>query len=81
MDIPAPTEHEEHTPDNPMYPEIVVKLSGTDGNVFALAGRVKSAMQKGGAERSDTKWFIDQLFQCGSYSEALGLMMTMVTVK
>ena len=49
------------------------KLIGTDGNVFALAGKVTSALKKAGYP-DKAKEFSSKLCQCGSYDEALNLM-------
>jgi hypothetical protein len=36
-----------HTdPDRPAYPHVRVRLSGTDGNVFMLIGRVSAALRR-----------------------------------
>jgi len=50
-----------------------VKLIGTDGNIFALAGKVSEALRKAG-HNNKSKEFSGKLFQCGSYEEALLLM-------
>ena len=50
------------------------KLVGTDGNVFALAGRVSKALKDAG-QFHRAKEFSEKVFQCGSYDEALQLMM------
>jgi hypothetical protein len=59
--------------------QIKVQLSGTDGNVFALGGRVSSALKEGG-ERELAQEFISKLFKCGSYDNALSLMAEYVEV-
>jgi len=51
----------------------ICKLIGTDGNVFALGGRVSQALKKAG-EKEKAKEFSQKLFRCGSYDEALALM-------
>lgn len=63
------------------YPKIKVKLSGTDGNVFALAGLVTSAMKKHKVEQSIISEFSSALFKCKSYDEALQLMASYVNVR
>jgi len=56
-----------------------VKLSGTNGNVFALAGKVSGALRK--AEmHNEAKEFTTKLSECGSYDKALQLMMRYVDV-
>lgn len=48
-------------------------LVGTDGNVFALAGRVVKTLREAG-QHNKAKEFMDKLPQCKSYDEALNLM-------
>ena len=55
------------------------KLVGTDGNVFALAGRVSQALRKAG-QGDKVKEFSERLSQCESYDKALQLMMDYVDV-
>ena len=50
-----------------------VRLTGTDGNVFALAGLVTKALRKAG-QPEKAKEFSGKVFSCGSYDEALSLM-------
>lgn len=58
----------------------VCKLTGTDGNVFALAARVIKALQK--AKQEDNAAAVRaQLFTCHSYAEALQLFAEYVTIK
>ena len=45
----------------------------TDGNVFALAGRVSKALKQVG-QVEQAKEFTQKIFQCRSYDEALVLM-------
>ena len=56
------------------------KLVGTDGNVFALAGLVSRCLKKAG-QPEKAKEFTGKLFSCGSYGEALQLMMEYVEVE
>lgn len=55
------------------------KLVGTDGNVFALAGRVTSALKKAGQTDKATE-FSGKLFKCHSYEDALSLMSEYVDI-
>jgi hypothetical protein len=50
-----------------------VQLTGTDGNVFALAGKVSFALKRAGQD-AQAKEFTHRLWECGSYDEALALM-------
>jgi len=55
------------------------ELVGTDGNVFALSGRVRDALRKAG-QHERAKEFMDKLKGCRSYDEALRLMLEYVEV-
>jgi len=55
------------------------QLARTDGNVFSLGGRVSQTLKKAGL-RDEAKMFTERLFKCGSYDEALRLMMEYVEV-
>ena len=55
------------------------KLTSTDGNVFALGGKVSAALKKAG-QPDKAKEFTEKLFGCGSYGEALQLIMEYVEV-
>jgi hypothetical protein len=57
----------------------VCKLVGTDGNVFAVIGRVREALREAGqAERASE--FVRRAFRAGSYDEVLRLCMEYVEV-
>lgn len=55
------------------------KLIGTNGNVFALAAKVREALRKAGL-REDMEEFSSRLFKCESYDEALALMCEYVDI-
>jgi hypothetical protein len=48
------------------------KLVGTDGNVFALAGKVSATLKKAGFPEK-AKEMQGRLFKCGSYDDALAM--------
>jgi hypothetical protein len=52
-----------------------VKLTGQDGNVFLIIGRVSGALKKAG-QPDQAKEFTDKAFASGSYDEVLQLAMT-----
>ena len=62
----------------PKFPEVHVQLSGEDGNVFAVIGRVRQALRKGGATVDDVKAFTDEVGASRSYDEALLVVMRWV---
>ena len=55
------------------------KLSGVDGNVFVLAGKVTRALKDAG-QHDKAHEFTNKLFQTKSYDEALQLMHEYVDV-
>ena len=44
-------------PDGPKYPHIRVKLSGKDGNAFAIIGRVSEALKNAKVSALEVKAF------------------------
>ncbi len=42
------------------YPEITVKLSGTDGNAFAILGKVQNALRIANVPASEIKEFMKE---------------------
>ncbi len=56
------------------------KLSGTDGNVFAVIGRVQKALRRAG-EESRAHEFVERAFGAGSYDEVLRLCFEYVEVR
>ncbi len=58
---------------------VKVQLSGQDGNIFAIMGRVKRAMTKGGFG-DDFKKLAEEVRTSGSYSTALGCIADYVEV-
>jgi len=63
----------------PKYPEVKVQLSGTDGNVFAIIGKVSLALKRAGL-REAAKEINAAALRCKSYDEVLVLCMTTVSV-
>jgi len=59
--------------------KIKVRLTGTDGNVFALAAKVSNALRAGGFPDL-AKEFQSKLFTMPSYDAALSLMADYVVV-
>ena len=54
-----------------------VKLVGTDGNLFAVVGRCKQALEHAGQSR-EAKELIRRAFKAMSYDEALGICLEYV---
>ena len=61
----------------PTFPQIEVRLSGEDGNVFAIIGRVTQALRQAGYP-DDAAQFAAEAMDCGSYDEVLRLVMLTV---
>jgi hypothetical protein len=57
------------------------KLTGTDGNVFALAARVATALQNAHQPEKAAEMKAKLLHECHSYDEALRLFMAYVDVR
>lgn len=76
MPTTAPPNPDPHAP---AFPHVRVRLSGTDGNVFMVIGRVAAALRRGeNGVAADA--FAANAFQCGSYDEVIQLAMATVTV-
>ena len=58
----------------PKYPDIEVQLSGEDGNIFFIGGRVGKAMRRAGVESSEIEVFYDELKNAPSYTRALKIV-------
>ncbi len=63
----------------PKYPEIEVELSGVDGNVFSILGKVRSALRKAKVPNEDIQEFTDEATS-GDYDHALQTCMDYVDV-
>lgn len=47
-------------PDVPKYPDVVVQLSGEDGNAFFIMGRVAKALRRAGASPDEIEDFYSE---------------------
>lgn len=54
----------------PRFPNVKVRLSGTDGNAFAILGKVSAALRKNGVPDHEVKAFNDQSMS-GDYDQLL----------
>jgi hypothetical protein len=66
-------------PNVPTYPQVTVQLTGTDGNVFSIIGRVAKALRRHIGPGAETE-FTNAAFACGSYDDVLILVMRTVDV-
>lgn len=60
--------------------KIKVKIIGTDGNVFALIGKVSGALKRAG-QKKEAQEFTDKAFNAGSYDDVLILIEEYVDVE
>lgn len=63
------------------YPEITVQLSGEDGNIFHILGRIRSAMRQQGVDSDEIDRFSEQIAAAKSYDEALRVCIEWVDCK
>lgn len=61
------------------YPDVKVRLTGTDGNVFAIIGTVSGAIRKVHGKKAAEE-FQKKAFNCDSYDAVLLLCMNTVDV-
>jgi hypothetical protein len=62
------------------FPNVHVQLSGEDGNVFGIIGRVRRALLKAGATQEQLDSFTKEVTSAGSYEKALAVVMRWVDV-
>ena len=60
---------------DPKYPHIAVQISGEDGNVFSILGRVTGAMRRAQVPQAEISAFTDELMASESYGDALRCVM------
>ena len=76
---------EPHTPaasentSGPRYPHVRVRLSGRDGNVYMIIGRVAVVLRRKVGDAAADE-FNAAAHRCGSYDEVLQLVMRTVRV-
>lgn len=58
----------------PKYPNIRVKLIGEDGNAFAILGRVKRALERGGVPQAEINQYFEEATS-GDYDHLLATTM------
>lgn len=62
------------------YPDVTVKLIGTDGNAFAVMTKVRRGIVAKHGSRAGNKWF-DQAMDLGSYDQLLQFVIQTVNVE
>jgi hypothetical protein len=61
------------------HPEIKVKLVGTDGNAFAVLGKISAALKKAGVPKDERDEFFNEAMS-GDYNHLIGTAMQWVDV-
>lgn len=64
----------------PKFPHVHVKLTGTDGNVFSIIGKVSGALRRAGL-KDEAKEFTSTAMSSDSYDAVLILCMETVDVQ
>jgi hypothetical protein len=63
----------------PKYPDITVQLTGTDGNAFAVLGKVSRALRQAGVPDDERQAFMAEATQ-GNYDHLLQVVWHWVDV-
>lgn len=71
---------EEYTVDNPRFPNVVVELSGTDGNSMAILSKARRALRSGGASLEECDEFVNEALS-GDYDNVLQTCMRWMQVE
>ena len=66
--------------EGPKYPDVVVQLTGEDGNAFAVMGRVKTALRRAGVSQKEVAEYVEESTS-GDYDALLRTAMKWVTVE
>jgi len=62
------------------YPEIIVQLTGEEGNAFAILGRVSRAMRQAGLNQAQINEYTNEAM-AGTYDDLLQATLKYVTVQ
>lgn len=63
-----------------LFPDVTVELSGGEGNVYVLIGKVKQALNRAG-HHVEASTFSTTAMQSESYDDVIQLIMQTVTVE
>ncbi len=64
----------------PKHPDVVVQLTGEDGNAFGIVGRVRKALRRAGVPQDEVNEFMDEAMS-GDYGHLLKTTMRWVSVE
>lgn len=62
------------------HPEVVVQLTGEDGNAFFMVGRTQAALKRSGVSNEECTEFFNEALS-GDYDHVLRTIMSWVTVE
>ena len=68
-----------HIAGGPKYPDIEVRLSGEDGNAYAIMGRVQAALRRAGVPKAEQDAYLAESMS-GDYDNLLRTAMKWVDV-
>jgi len=75
-----PEDSPESSPSDCKYPDIVVQLTGEDGNAFAIMGSVSKALRHAGVPKEERDQFFAEAMS-GDYNDLLATCMKWVNVQ
>lgn len=64
----------------PMYPDVVVRLSGSDGNAFAIIAKCRKIAKEASLSKSELDKFLDEAMS-GDYDDLLRTCMKWFTIE
>lgn len=68
------------TIEGPKHPDIVVQLSGIDGNAFSIMGTVSKALRRGGVPKDEIDDYMKESMS-GDYDHVIQTAMAWVEVE
>jgi hypothetical protein len=75
---PSDAEHRTYNANDVKYPDVTVELTGTDGNAFAILGKVKKAISEAHGRDAGSAYFDEAT--AGDYDALLRVTMQYVDV-
>lgn len=69
-----------HIAGGPKYPNVTVQLSGTDGNAFAILGKMRREMRRKGVSEAEVTEFMGEAMS-GDYDNLLRTCLRWVDVR
>jgi len=68
------------TVDNPVFPNITVKLTNHDRNIFSVLSTIKKALKKHNVSENDQLQFRKEVLGSNCYNSALNVCFRWVTI-